>query len=155
MSEKFDNAVAEKDVESGVHPSHGSPVFDGNDGVRQGSIVEEIAETRRIQNGFAPFRVLRQAEEWMDNKMGIETQGIDRIPEADKKPPSIWNSFFMWFSMTCHVGTLPIGILGPEFGLSLPQCIAAIIVGTWLGALCTAYCGTLGPKVSKSDSSGA
>lgn len=40
-----------------------------------------------------------------------------------------------------------IGILGPELGLSLGQSVAAIVVGTWLRALCTAYCGTLGPKV--------
>jgi purine-cytosine permease-like protein len=79
--------------------------------------------------------------------MGIETQGIDRIHEEDKKPPSIINAFFLWWSLTCHVGTLPIGVLGPEFGLSLNQSVAAIVVGTVLGALCTAYTGTLGPKV--------
>lgn len=49
--------------------------------------------------------------------------------------------------MTCHIGTVPIGILGPEFGLSLKQSISAIVVGTALGAMCTAFCGTLGPKV--------
>jgi hypothetical protein len=80
--------------------------------------------------------------------MGIETQGIDRIHEEDKRPPSIINVFFLWWSLTCHVGTLPIGVLGPEFGLSLHQSVAMIVVGTILGALCTAYCGTLGPKVS-------
>jgi NCS1 nucleoside transporter family len=36
--------------------------------------------------------------------------------------------------------------LGPEFGLDLQQSAAAVVVGTFLGALCTAYCGTLGPK---------
>lgn len=40
-----------------------------------------------------------------------------------------------------------MGILGPEFGLSLGQTIAASVVGTALGALCTAYTGTLGPKL--------
>jgi purine-cytosine permease-like protein len=42
---------------------------------------------------------------------------------------------------------IPLGILGPEFGLSLQQTIAASVVGTLLGALCTAYTGTLGPKL--------
>lgn len=55
----------------------------------------------------------------------------------------------MWWSVTLHVGTLPIGILGAEvFELSLKQSVAAIIVGTILGSLCTAATGTLGPKVS-------
>lgn len=115
--------------------------------VRHGSIVDEIARARQIQNSFGPFRVMRHGEEWLDAKMGIETQGIDRIPEEEKRPPSTINVFFLWFSMTCHVGTLPIGVLGPEMGLSLGQSVAAIVVGTFLGALCTAFTGTLGPKV--------
>jgi purine-cytosine permease-like protein len=53
----------------------------------------------------------------------------------------------MWWSLNIHVGVVPLGILGPEFGLSLNQTIAASIVGTLLGALCTAYTGTLGPKL--------
>lgn len=114
---------------------------------RLGSVHEEIARARQIQNGFAPLRILRQGEEWLDAKLGIETQGIDRIPEEAKRPPSIINIFFIWWSVTVHVGTLPIGFLGPEFGLSLRQSVAGIVIGTFLGALCTAYTGTLGPKV--------
>lgn len=135
----------EKDVESGKAPLE--KVTDATYvDKRHGSIVDEIARSRAIQNSIAPLRYMRKGEEWLDAKMGIETQGIDRIPEEDKRPPSIINAFFMWWSMTCHVGTLPIGFLGPVFGLSLGQSVAAIVVGTWLGALCTAYCGTLGPK---------
>jgi hypothetical protein len=138
--------MQEKDVEAGV-----TPVKEVTDKTyvdsRHGSIVDEIARSRAIQNSIKPLRYLRQGEEWLDAKMGVETRGIDRVPEEDKRPPSIWNSFFMWWSMTCHLGTLPIGILGPEFGLDLRQSIAAIVVGTFLGALCTGYCGTLGPKV--------
>lgn len=144
MHEKEEKEV--KDVESAAPPLK---VVTANTFVdtRHGSIVEEIARSRAIQNSIKPLRYMRQGEEWLDAKMGVETQGIDRIPEEEKKPPSIFNSFFMWWSMTCHLGTLPIGILGPEFGLDLRQSIAAIVVGTFLGALCTAYTGTLGPKV--------
>jgi NCS1 nucleoside transporter family len=116
--------------------------------VRHGSVTPayEVARARQIQNNFAPLRWLSRGETWLDEKMGIETQGIDRIPEEAKRPPSTVNIFFMWWSMTCHVGTLPLGVLGPEFGLTLGQSVAAIVVGTILGALCTAYTGTLGPK---------
>ena len=111
------------------------------------SIDEEIARARKIQRTFGPLRALRQTEIWLDSKLGIETQGIDRIPEVEKRPPSIINTFFLWWSMTMHVGALPIGVLGPAFGLSLNQSIAGIVVGTFLGALCVAYTGTLGPRV--------
>jgi len=109
---------------------------------------DEVIRARELQQKKGILRKMRRGEEWLDEKMGIETQGIDRIHEEDKKPPSILNVFFLWWSLTCHVGTLPIGVLGPEFGLSLNQSIAAIVVGTILGALCTSYTGTLGPKVS-------
>jgi NCS1 nucleoside transporter family len=116
--------------------------------VRRGSVTPaaEIARARQIQNSIPVLRWLSNGELWLDEKMGIETQGIDRIPEDQKHPPHLMNTFFMWFSMTCHVGTLPLGVLGPEFGLTLGQSVAAIVVGTFLGALCTAYTGTLGPK---------
>ncbi|KAL2037484.1 hypothetical protein N7G274_009765 [Stereocaulon virgatum] len=116
-------------------------------GGRQGSVDFEVSRAREIQNGFTPLRVLREGEEWLDAKLGVETQGIDRIPDDEKRPPAIINTFFIWWSLNLHVGTLPIGFLGPEFGLSLNQSAAAIVVGTFLGAMCTAYTGTLGPKL--------
>jgi hypothetical protein len=144
MAETYPTEINEKDVESGVKVNS----FDN--GLRHGSVVpeEEVVVARRIQHSFAPFRYLSKSEAWLDEKMGVETQGIDRIPEDQKQPPSVWNIFLIWFSMTLHVGTLPIGFLGPQFGLTLNQSVAAIVVGTFAGALCTGYCGTLGPKVS-------
>lgn len=115
--------------------------------MRTGSIEEENARARTIQRTIGPLRALRQSEIWLDSKLGIETQGIDRIPEENKRPPSIYNIVFLWCSMACHVGTLPIGLLGPAFGLSLNQSVAGIVVGIVLGALCVGYTGTLGPRL--------
>ena len=139
--------VQANDLEKGGDDKH--PPYVADVEMRRGSVDEEIVRARNIQSTFAPLRVLRQSEVWLDSKLGIETQGIDRIPEEDKRPPSIINTFLLWWSMTLHVGTLPIGVLGPTFGLSLNQSAAGIVVGTFLGALCTAYTGTLGPKVSR------
>lgn len=108
--------------------------------------TDEIVRARQIQTRITPFRYLSQGEQWLDRKLGIETQGIDRIPDDQKQPPSIWNVFLLWWGATCHIGTVPIGVLGPTLGLSLGDSIAAIVVGTFLGALCPAFCGTLGPK---------
>ena len=108
---------------------------------------QDVIVARKLQEQTGILRTMRRGEEWLDEKMGIETQGIDRIHEEDKKQPSILNIFLLWWSMTCHVGTVPLGMLGPEFGLSLNQSIAAVVAGTVLGALCTSFTGTLGPKV--------
>jgi hypothetical protein len=142
-----DDPVLKNDVEAG-NAMRRSVTEKTYTDVYHGSVLDEVARAREIQNSFAPLRYMRRWEEWLDEKMGIETQGIDRIPEEDKRPPSIINSFFMWWSMICNVGKLPIGLVGPAFGLSLNQSVAAIVVGTFLGALCTGYTGTLGPKVS-------
>ncbi|CCU81768.1 purine-cytosine permease [Blumeria hordei DH14] len=90
---------------------------------------------------------LQRAEEWLDEKMGIETQGIDRILEENKQPPSLLNMFLLWWSLICHVGSLPIGMIGPELGLTFGQSVTAITIGTMFGAICTAFCGSLGPKL--------
>ena len=108
---------------------------------------EEVERARNIQHRIGVLRNLRRAEEWLDSKLGIELQGIDRVPEEAKRPPSTWNIFLLWWSLNVHVGVIPLGVLGPEFGLSLGQTISAAICGSILGAVCTGYDGTLGPKV--------
>lgn len=136
----------EKNLELGVADSTSVeaelPAYD----VRQGSVVE-IKRTAELQNRIGVLRAMRKGEEWLDAKLGIELQGVDRIPEDKKQPPSTWNIFLMWWSLNVNVGVVPLGILGPEFGLSLKQSIGASIIGTLLGALCTAFTGTLAPKV--------
>ncbi|KAI9666094.1 MAG: hypothetical protein M1821_004029 [Bathelium mastoideum] len=109
--------------------------------------TEEVIVARELQHRNTLLHTLRRGEEWLDAKVGIETRGIDRIPDEERRPPSIWNIFFLWWSMNVHVGVLPLGLLGPQFGLSLHQSVAASMVGIVLGALCTAYTGTLGPKL--------
>lgn len=144
-NEKQHNHVHDHDLEAGS-TDKGTRVLEGD----SGSDSAEIIKAREIRQNVGVLRKLREGEEWLDRKMGVETQGVDRIHEEDKQPPSIFNAFFLWCSLTLHVGTLPIGILGPDFGLTFNQSVSAIVVGTATGALCTCYTGTLGPKVSQS-----
>jgi hypothetical protein len=97
MDSNTPSATKEKDLESGTVPVDSSD----DSPVRHGSVtpVYEIARTRHLQDAVAPLRFLSKGEEWLDRKMGIETQGIDRIPEEEKVPPSLINTFFMWWSM--------------------------------------------------------
>lgn len=61
------------------------------------------------------LRKLRLTEEWLDKKFGVESTGADRIPESQRKPPSILNvcnhSFMiipraltMWRQRCCSYG---------------------------------------------------
>lgn len=111
------------------------------------TILLKADRVHELQARVAVLRYLNGFEAWLDRRLGVETQGVDRIPEEEKQPPSVWNIFLMWWSLNIHVGVLPLGLLGPEFGLSLKQSIAASIIGIILGALMTSTTGTLGPKV--------
>ena len=115
----------------------------------QGS-VEDVYRARLIRERVPVLRYLGRFEDWLETVFGVETQGIDRIPDEKRQPPSLLNAFVLWFSFNGHIATLPVGLLGPEFGLSLGLSVAAIVVGTMLGSLFPAYCATLGPKVSPS-----
>jgi len=53
--------------------------------------INEVKRSKELQHNIPVFRYLRAGEEWLDRKMGVELQGIDRIPEEKKNPPSIWN----------------------------------------------------------------
>ncbi|CAG8974588.1 hypothetical protein HYALB_00004385 [Hymenoscyphus albidus] len=133
-----------RDLESGTPEYEGKTETFSND-----EAVPSSSKTRakELRENTGILSTLCRGEDWLDAKMGIETQGVDLIREEDKKPPSILNVSLLWFTLTCHVGAIPIGMLGPEWGLSLKQSIAGSVVGTILGALCTGYCGTLGPKL--------
>ncbi|MCJ1401347.1 hypothetical protein MMC11_004559 [Xylographa trunciseda] len=106
--------------------------------------VDEVAKIREIQQQNRFIRSMRHAEEWLDRKMGIELQGIDRIPEEEKRPPHIINIFLLWWSLNVHVGVVPLGLLGPLFGLTLGQSLGLRAIATsrysfgWWGAkLCS------------------
>lgn len=111
------------------------------------SFEPELIEANDLMEEVAWLQWLRKLEIILNMKLGIEIEGVTRIHEMHKDPPPIWNVFLMWITVTCHAGTVPIGLLGAEFGLSFHQSIAAIVAGNILGAFCTSFCGTLGPKV--------
>jgi hypothetical protein len=64
-----------QDEESGYAPTH-----------EYGRGELEVIE---IRNRNSILRKLKAAEEWLDEKIGVETTGADRIPEDQRQPPSI------------------------------------------------------------------
>lgn len=86
-------AIDEKnDLEANYEAKGVSPEPLSGEDVETGS-VDEIKRARELQNKIPIFKQLRAGEEWLDRKMGVELQGIDRIPEEKKNPPSIWNVY--------------------------------------------------------------
>ncbi len=45
----------------------------------------------RIRERTSVLRKLRAAEAWLDAKLGVEKVGAERIPEDQRRPPSIVN----------------------------------------------------------------
>jgi len=136
------------DVENGKQAYATTEPLDGFEGSGSNSkTAHEVGNVIELQDNKGFFKTLKKGEDWLDTKLGIETRGVDRIPDEEKQPPSSWNMFLLWWSLNVHVGVIPLGILGPAFGLTLGQSVASNIIGNILGAACTAYTGTLGPKV--------
>lgn len=103
------NGKQDLEASKGAIHNHAS-VTSGN---TDDGFVDETYEVKRARelqenNGF--FRKLKAGEEWsvdvrlymiakfaddtllrLDDKMGVESQGIDRVHEDKKEPPSIWN----------------------------------------------------------------
>lgn len=91
---------------------------------------------------------LRNFEAFMDRKLGVESEAIDRkLPEDRKHVPwhSQLNMALLWASGTMNVSCFATGFLGWEFGLSLTQSILIIVFGSLLGASLAGFCATLGP----------
>jgi hypothetical protein len=53
--------------------------------------TEEVKRAREIQSSNKFLRALKNGEAWMDAKLGVESQGIDRVLEEKKEPPSKLN----------------------------------------------------------------
>ena len=83
--------------------AHPSPII--ADAADEGTA--EAVKAKRLQTESTFFRKLRFGEEWLDAKMGIEMQGIDRIPDEEKQPPSTWN--VSWPPFLFCLGVIEIG----------------------------------------------
>ncbi|KAK4946067.1 hypothetical protein LTR10_014869 [Elasticomyces elasticus] len=100
-------------------------------------------EVMAMRDRVPILRKLRAVEAWLDKKLGIETTGADRIPEDQRRPPSIFNMMFFWFSMLISPGTITLGLLGPIYGLSVNDSIVITVFGSAIGSVVPAFTATL------------
>jgi len=77
---------------------------------------------------------------------GIETRSIDWIPDSERHG-KVWHQAPLWFLGNFQYFTIPIGFVGPAFGLSLAWTIIAGILGILVGTLFMALHATQGPTL--------
>lgn len=90
VPEEHNASLNEKSVafEDTKDAGHSPDLEAGPTGYIDSSDSEEIILARELQKRSGILRTLREGEEWLDAKIGIETQGVDRIHEENKRPPS-------------------------------------------------------------------
>ncbi|MGH3376691.1 MAG: purine-cytosine permease family protein [Actinoallomurus sp.] len=77
----------------------------------------------------------------------LEHRGIEPVPEADRTG-SPWSLFTVWMGANSQFATLTTGVLATAvFGLSFWQALAAITLGTTLGAATLAAFSLGGPRL--------
>src|SRR5215472_5258629 len=76
----------------------------------------------------------------------VESRHIDHIPAAARhgKP---WHQFAFWFGSNVCVLNVVLGAITVSIGLTFWQALAAIAVGTLVGALLIALHATQGPRL--------
>jgi nucleobase:cation symporter-1, NCS1 family len=77
---------------------------------------------------------------------GIETRSIDWVPDTERHG-KVWHQAPLWFLGNFQYFTIPIGFIGPAFGLSLGWTIVAGTVGILIGTMFMALHATQGPTL--------
>ncbi|KZT00661.1 cytosine-purine permease [Laetiporus sulphureus 93-53] len=81
-------------------------------------------------------------------RWGIETNGIDPIPPAQRTDTRLYQMFFVWFSANMNVLSFGTGSSGPAFyGLSLRQSLITLLVVDLISCAVPAYFAIFGPKL--------
>ncbi|KAJ3537739.1 hypothetical protein NM688_g6634 [Phlebia brevispora] len=81
-------------------------------------------------------------------RWGVETTGIDPIPEENRTDPKLFQMFFVWFSANMNVLGLGTGSSGPAFfGLGLKQSLIILLVVDVISCAVPAYFAVYGPKL--------
>ncbi|OSX63581.1 hypothetical protein POSPLADRAFT_1045893 [Postia placenta MAD-698-R-SB12] len=79
---------------------------------------------------------------------GIETNGIDPVPPAERTDNKLYQIFFVWFSVNMNIPTFGIGSVGPAFyGLGLRESLITILIVDLTTCTIPAYFAIFGPKL--------
>ncbi|OZJ05382.1 hypothetical protein BZG36_01974 [Bifiguratus adelaidae] len=80
--------------------------------------------------------------------LGVETRGIERVPEDARVDTKLWHNGEVWLAANCVIPSFGIGILGPGlFGLGLGDSLLTIILINLFATIFVALLSTFGPKL--------
>ncbi|KAL4399739.1 transmembrane transporter [Malassezia pachydermatis] len=111
---------------------------------RKRLVYDSQGPTKEYGGIFAP---LLRLEAWMDHKLGVEAEVIERKRPEDRKPLKWYyelDMMFLWASGTMNLSSFATGMLGWQFGLDLKQALICVFFGLLIGCAVTAYCTTFG-----------
>ncbi|RMZ88995.1 hypothetical protein DV736_g3788, partial [Chaetothyriales sp. CBS 134916] len=103
------------------------------------------ARVNAIRKNNAVLRFLSSLETRIGTLATFEARGVERIPEDQRRPPQKLNMIFFWFAVLLSPTLIPIGMLGPIFGLSVNTSIILTVFSTLIGSTFPAFTATLSP----------
>ncbi|KAL4256892.1 purine-cytosine permease (2.A.39) family protein [Pleurotus pulmonarius] len=80
-------------------------------------------------------------------RWGVETRGIQPIPETERTDTRYNRIFFIWLSSSFNIRSFSVGAVSPSYGLRLKDACAIILFFNMFFILFPAYLCTLGPKL--------
>ncbi|KAH9939859.1 purine-cytosine permease [Amylocystis lapponica] len=90
---------------------------------------------------------LKQVTYWL-TRWGIETNGIDPIPPAERSDTRLYQMFFVWFSANINVLSFGTGSAGPAFfGLGLRESLVTLVIVDLIACAIPSYFAVFGPKL--------
>src|SRR5580700_5741088 len=81
-----------------------------------------------------------------ESRRYVESRHIDHIP-AEARHGKPWDQFAFWFGSNVNVFNVAVGAVIVSIGQTFWQSLAAIAVGTLIGALLIALHATQGPRL--------
>ncbi|KIW16056.1 hypothetical protein PV08_06107 [Exophiala spinifera] len=119
-----------------VH-THAAP-HDLLDAVEQGTV--QVDESK----------IMRGWTLQLERLLGVETRGIERVPESDRPAQASLADFvqimLIWFSANLTLNNLALGLLGPlVYYVGLKDAMLIGAFGSIAGSIPTAYISTFGP----------
>jgi hypothetical protein len=107
------------DAEKAQHLVHPGPASDGSEEANIGETAD--LSQMEIDN---PTNGLQRFANKLDNLMGLEARGIERVPESARIGKALASNYLqmalIWFSANCTANQFTLGVLGPAvYGLSL------------------------------------
>ncbi|KAH8676223.1 permease for cytosine/purines, uracil, thiamine, allantoin-domain-containing protein [Xylariales sp. PMI_506] len=117
-----------------------TPEISSQASVADSPVTELSKQQNKLQQWFSK----------LDDKGGLESRGIERVPEELRHPKVTTGSyvqmFLIWFSINCTANNMTLGILGPVvYGLGFTDAIVCCLFGTIFGSVLAGYTSSFGP----------